>query len=193
MTDLKKMFLGAALAIGFTPLLAQEPWDPHLKLTAGLMNNAESNYIGQNKVYGVTLAGAYPLFTIHGSGILEFGFKTFPTAAVSDGSLTFDDQTDVYFASAMYRHDLWRNGIYVQGGLRVTNAKTVRDMIYLGVGEKVTIKGSRETRAGWCFGAGYRLTDLWSFEVGASSAGLKNVGGKSVTGTIFEIALCIHR
>ena len=197
MIDLKKIFLAAALTAGLTPLFAQEPWDPHLKITAGLMNNAEKSYLGQNKVYGIVLAGAYPL-TIHGSGVVEGGFKVFPTTSTNYGLTVVDDQTDIYFAGLMYRHELWRNGIYLQAGVRGTMANTVRDMIYKGAGEnggdtKEKIKGGRETKAGWCFGAGYRLTDLWIFEVSASSVGFKNVSGITSTETIFEIALCIHR
>ena len=197
MIDLKKMFLATALTAGLTPLLAQEPWDSHLKLTGGLMNGAEENYIGQNKVYGVALAGSYPL-TIKGSGVLECGYKVFPTTSTSYGLTVVDDKTDIYFAGAMYRHELWRNGIYLQGGIMATNTKTLRDMIYKGAGEnggdvKEKRKGERETGAGWYFGAGYRLTELWTLEISASSVGFKNVDGVTSTGTIFEIALCIHR
>jgi len=190
MIDLKKIFLTTALAVGLTPLFAQEPWDSHLKITAGLLNNAEENYLGQNKVYGIAIAGAYPL-TIHSSGVVEGGYKVFPTASTSYGLTVVDDKTDIYFAGAMYRYELWRNGIYLQGGIRAMNTKTVRDVISSDA--KETRKGERETKAGWCFAAGYRLTDLWSVEIGASSASFKNISGVVSSGTIFEIALCIHR
>jgi len=196
MLNLKKIVFAALLTAFAGPLAAQEPWDVHLKLSAGIMNNAEENHLGQNKVYGLAIAGAYPL-TLKGYGVLEGGYKIFPTTTITENYNRFtDDLSDIYFAGLLYRHDLWRNGIYLQGGLRVTNTRTVRDLIYKnsdGSRDRDRIRGNRETKAGWSFAAGYRLTDLLSVEIGASSAGFNNLEGKSVSGTIFEIALCIHR
>jgi len=192
MKDLKTIFFAIALVVGLSPLCAQEPWDAHLKLTAGMMNNAEENFIGQNKVYGLAIAGSYPL-SIHGAGVLEFGYKVFPTSSVGDGAPTVDDLSDMYFASAMYRYELWRNGVYIQGGVRAANTRTIRDMIYHDAEIKVKYKGERQTKAGWCFAVGYRLTDFWSLEFCASPASFKNVTGLAVSGTIFDVALCIHR
>jgi hypothetical protein len=197
MNDLKKIFFALTLSVGLTPLYAQEPWDVHFKFTAGMMNNAEENVIGQNKVYGLAIAGAYPL-SIHGTGILEGGYKVFPTTTSNYGITVVDDQSDLYFAGVMYRYELWRNGIYLQGGIRASNTRTIRDMIYKGTGEngkdnKEKLKGDRQTKTGWSFAVGYRLTDLWSLEFGASSASFKNVDALAVSGTIFDIALCVHR
>jgi len=197
MKDLKRLFIATALAVGFMPLRAQEPWDAHIKLTAGMMNNAEENFLGQNKVYGLAIAGSYPL-SIHSAGVLEFGYKVFPTSSVNFGNVTIDDLSDSYFASIMYRYELWRNGIYLQAGVRGANNRTIRDMLYLGAGNdgkniRERIKGKRQIKAGWCFAAGYRLTDFWSLELCASSASFKNVEGLVVDGTIFDVALCIHR
>jgi hypothetical protein len=200
MTPLKKaLFSALAFALAFAlPLAAQEPWDPHLKLTAGTMGGAEENSLGQNKVYGLALAGAYPL-TLSGFGVLEGGYKVFPTTSVAIvGNTTIDDLSDIYFMGAMYRHEIWRNGVYVQGGLRVCNTRTVRDIIRHGMGvdgkdDRERVRGTRETKAGWCFAVGFRLTDLWSFEIGASNASFTNLEGTPVGGTIIEAALCIHR
>ena len=198
MNCLNKIFFALA-AVATLPLVAQEPWDPHFKLTAGMMGNAEDKQIGQDKVYGVALAGAYQL-TIKGSLVAEGGYKIFPTTSltINDGTTVVDDQSDMFFVGVMYRHELWRNGLYVQGGPRVTNARTIRDTIFLRAGEngkdiKESEKGGRYSKVGWALGVGYRLTDLWSVEFGASSASFKNLEGQQVNGTIFEIALCIHR
>ena len=198
MNALKRFFLALAAVVAL-PLVAQEPWDPHFKLTVGMVGNAEDKQIGQNKVYGVALAGAYQL-TIHGSVVAEGGYKIFPTTSltINDGTAVVDDQSDMFFAGVMYRHELWRNGLYVQGGLRVTNARTIRDTVFLGAGEngknlKESLKADRHSKAGWALGVSYRLTDLWSVELGASSASFKNLAGQQINSTIFEVALCIHR
>jgi len=197
MTSLKKILFFALLVVLAAPLAAQEPWEVHFKLTAGMMNNAEKNLLGQNKVYGLAIAGAYPL-TLKGHGVIEGGYKIFPTTTITEDTVLDDYLSDIYFASVLYRHDLWRNGIYLQCGLRVTNTRTVEDIIYKGMGPnggdvRERIRGERKTNAGWYFGAGYRLTDLCSVEFSASSAGFKNMAGASVSGIIFEVALCIHR
>lgn len=197
MTNLIKCFFLASLTVAVMPLGAQELWDPHFKLTAGLVTNADGSHIGQNKAYGVALAGAYPL-TVRGSGVLEGGWKIMPTSSESSGTTIVRDDSDIYFLGAMYRHEVWRNGVYLQGGIRGTNAKTTRQIVYMGAGENGTdalekLSANREIRFGWCLGAGYRLTDLWSFEVGASSVGFKNVLGQAKSGMLVEVALVIHR
>jgi hypothetical protein len=197
MPHLKNVLLAALLLAAAPPLAAQEPWDPFLKLAAGTMGGAEENMIGQNKAYGLGLGGAYPL-TLRGFGVVEGGYRIFPTTSVSAGSTTIDDLSDAYFASAMYRHEIWRNGVYVQGGLRAGNTRTIRDVIRRGMGAggrdvRERSKGPRETKFGWCLGAGFRLTDLWSVELGASNASFNNLEGAAVGGTIIEVALCIHR
>jgi len=197
MTNPFKYFLSLSLMVAATPLASQELWDPHFKLTAGLVTNAEGSYIGQNKAYGVVLAGAYPL-TIRGAGVLEGGWKIMPTSSEGSGLTTVKDDSDIYFLGAMYRHEIWRNGLYLQGGIRGTNAKTTRQIVYKGAGEGGTdasekFSADREVRFGWCLGVGYRLTDLWSFEVGASTVGFKNVLGEAKSGMLVEVALVIHR
>jgi hypothetical protein len=191
MIDLLKKLsvIGAASVI--IPLAAQEPWDPHLKLTAGLVSGVSENFIGQDKAYGLALAGAYPL-TAANSCVFEFGYKFMPSATTSyDGWYSVDDRTNFYFASAMYRYELWRNGIYVQGGIRAANAQTIRRTNYSDGWEKD--KAGRHTSAGWCFATGYRLTGLWSVEIGASSVGFKNISETTKNATVIEVALVIHR
>jgi hypothetical protein len=192
--DLRKIFIAFALT-ALAPLAAQEPWDVHLKLTAGIMNNAVEKQLGQNRAYGLAVAGAYRL-TFFGSGILEGGYKVLPTTSVTTGSLTIDDRTEIYFAGVGYRHEIWRNGVYLQGGLRASSAKTIRDVIQAwpdSSKDREKEKADRQTKLGWSFGVGFRLTDLWSIELGASNASFKNIAGEPINGTIFEVALCIHR
>jgi hypothetical protein len=104
---------------------------------------------------------------------------------------TVDDNSNIYFLGAMYRYELWRNGVYVQAGARATNAITTRKTFYSEGWEKV--KADRKTATGWCFGIGYRLTHLLSFEMGASSPTFLNVDGETKSGTMVEAALVIHR
>jgi hypothetical protein len=190
MTNFANRLFALSLVAAAMSASAQEPWDPHLKLTAGQVIGIDGKNIGQDKTYGLVFGGAYPL-TASGWGVAEFGYRFLPTASTDYGLTTIDDKSDVYYASLMYRHQLWRHGIYVQGGIRGTNAKTTRRYNYSESWERVN--ADRETRAGWCFAAGYRLTDRWSAELGASSIGFKNVPGEVVTGTIIEAALVIHR
>ena len=196
MTDMMKKILAASLALATVPLAAQEPWDPHIKITAGFLSNAENNLIGQDKAYGATLAGAYPL-SPKSSAVVEFGYRFLPPASISFGMSTIDDKSDAYYLGAMYRRNVWRNGIYLQGGARVSNALTVRKIIYQDTLEDTRawdkIKGDREVQLGWCLAAGYRMTGLWSVELSASSAAFKNVEGASKTGVLIEAALLIHR
>jgi len=197
MVYLKKLLLAALLSAFALPLAAQEPWDVHFKLTAGAISGAESNSLGQNKVYGLGIGGVYPL-TLSGFGVIEAGYKWLPTLSVTTGSTRVEDYSDFYFVGGQYRHEIWRNGVYVQGGLRAVNTRTVRNVIGIGLGvgggnSKARSKGVRGTHVGWSLGAGFRLTDLWSVEVGLSNASLSNVAGASVGGTIAEFALCIHR
>jgi hypothetical protein len=197
MTTMKRFLQALLLSALALPLAAQEPWDAHFKITAGSMGSAEENSLGQNKMYGFALGGAYPL-TLRGFGVVEGGYKVFPTTSVTSFGTTTDDLTDVYFFGGMYRHEIWRNGVYVQGGVRICNTLTTRDIIRHGVGmggrdDMERVKGLRETSAGWCFAVGFRLTDMWSVELGASSAGFNNIEGEAVGGTMIEAALCIHR
>jgi len=196
MMNWKKRLFAWLLATLALPLVAQEPWDVHFKITAGTISGAAENQIGQNSIYGLAVAGAYPL-TLKGHGLIEGGYKWLPTASVTEDYTRVEDSSDVYFANVMYRHDFWRNGIYAQGGIRLANTRTVRKVAtkYSSYDEEhwEKAKGIRATRAGWCLAVGYRLTDLWSVEIGASSVGFNNVAGASVSGTVFEIALCIHR
>ena len=189
MVYLKKLLLAALLSAFALPLAAQEPWDVHFKLTAGAISGAEASSLGQNKVYGLGIGGVYPL-TLSGFGVIEAGYKWLPTVSGIDGVKRVEDYSDFYFVGGQYRHEIWRNGVYVQGGLRATNTRTVRSEFGL---SKTKRKGPRETAVGWSLGAGFRLTDLWSVEVGLSNASLSNVAGASVGGTIAEFALCIHR
>jgi hypothetical protein len=197
MIDMKKLFFAAALAAAALPVLSQELWDPHLKLTAGIAANAEENYIAQNKAYGLALAGAYPII-VRGAAVFEGGYRFMPPTSQTSGMISVDDKTDIYYAGAMYRQWLWRDGAYLQAGVRGTNAKTVRTITYKGIGENGSdlwerSKADREIKAGWCFGLGYRLTNLWSFEMTASSVGFKNIFGEQTNATIIEAALLIHR
>ncbi|MDR2562238.1 MAG: hypothetical protein LBC63_10790 [Holophagales bacterium] len=192
MTDTKKMFFAAAFAAAALPLASQELWDPHLKLTAGMATNAEDNYVAQNRAYGLALAGAYPI-TVKGAVVFEGGYKFMPPTSQTYGTTVIDDKTDIYYAGAMCRYSLWRDGMYVQAGARGTNARTVRTTTNKGVGLWEKSKAAREVKTGWCFGLGYRLTNLWSFEVTASSAGFINLTGNQINSTIVEAALLIHR
>jgi hypothetical protein len=190
MNDLMKIVFAAGLAVGSVPLAAQEPWDPHLKITAAIMPSAPESLIGQNKVYGVALAGAYPL-SVHGSGVVEGGYKFFIPTSRNFVLSTLDDNSNIYFLGAMYRHELWRNGVYVQAGARATNAITTRKIISGNIWER--LKADRKTAAGWCVAAGYRLTHMWSVEIGASSATFMNVDRQSKSGIMIEAAMVIHR
>jgi len=191
MTDTKKMFFAAAFAAAALPLASQELWDPHLKLTAGIATNAEDNYVAQNRAYGLALAGAYPL-TVKGAVVFEGGYKFMPPTTITSGNTVTDDKTDIYYAGAMLRYALWTDGIYLQAGARGTNARTVRTMTNKG-DWRIKSKADREVKPGWCFGVGYRLTSLWSFELTASSTGFKNLPGNQINSTMVEAALLIHR
>jgi len=192
MTDTKKMFFAAVLTAASLPLASQELWDPHLKLTAGIATNAEDNYVAQNRAYGLALAGAYPI-TVKGAVVFEGGYKFMPPTSTTSGATVTDDKTDIYYAGTMLRYTLWIDGIYLQAGARGTNARTVRTMTNKGVGMRDKVKAAREIKTGWCFGVGYRLTNLWSFELTASSTGFKNFQGNQINSTLVEAALLIHR
>jgi hypothetical protein len=192
--DLKKLFAALALAAA-PPLAAQEPWDVHLKLTAGVLKIAVDNQLGQNRAYGLGIAGAYKL-TLQGYGTLEGGYKVLPTTSVTSGLQTIDDRTEIYFVGAGYRYEIWRNGLYAQGGLRASGAKTIRDIIVAkpdGGKEREKEKADRRINVGWCLGLGFRLTELWSVELGASSLAFQNVAGKQPKGMLIEASLCVHR
>jgi len=191
MTDTKKMFFAAVLTAASLPLASQELWDPHLKLTAGIATNAEDNYVAQNRAYGLALAGAYPI-TVKGAVVFEGGYKFMPPTSMTSGTTVTDDKTDIYYAGAMLRYTLWIDGVYLQAGTRGTNARTVRTMTNKG-DWRIKFKADREVKPGWCFGVGYRLTNLWSFELTASSTGFKNFPGNQISSTLVEAALLIHR
>jgi len=121
-----------------------------------------------------------------------------PPTSMSSVGMSVDDKTDIYYAGAMYRFSLWKDGMYLQAGARGSNARTMRTTTFIGVGQNGTdvsekSKAPREIKTGWCFGAGYRLTNLWSFELTASSVGFKNLPGSQVNGVLIEAALLIHR
>jgi hypothetical protein len=191
---MKKLFFAVIFAAAALPLASQELWDPHLKLTAGMATNAEDNYVAQNKAYGLALAGAYPL-SVRGAVVFEGGYRFMPPTSQTLGSTTEDDKSDIYYLGAMYRYWLWQDGMYLQAGARGNNARTVRTTTYKGNESDVweRAKADREIKAGWCFGVGYRLTSLWSFELTASSAGFKNIYGSQINSTFIEAALLIHR
>ena len=190
MIDQMKKFFAPCLAIAVIPVVAQEPWDPHLKLTGGFVSGIGDSYIGQDKTYGLALAGAYPLIA-KGWGVVEFGYRYMPTSSFGFGMTTIDDKSDTYYASAMFRYQFWRHGLYAQGGLRGSNSRTTRMLNYDESLER--LKADREIKTGWCLAVGYRLTDRWSVELGTSSIGFKNVSGEAISGTIIEAAILIHR
>jgi len=189
-TDMKKIVFAAITAAMALPVFSQELWDPHLKLTAGMATNTEENQVAQKWACGVALAGAYPL-TVRGAVVFEGGYKFLTPTSASSGGLTVDDKTDIYYAGAMLRYTLWRDGMYVQAGARGNNARTVRTFKSVDFRDKK--KAPREVKVGWCFGFGYRLTSLWSFELTASSVGFKNLSGSQINSTMVEAALLIHR
>ena len=192
MTQVWKRYCLAALCLCAPALMAQEPWDSSFKLVAGNFSGAESALIGQNRNYALAMEGAYPL-SRRGSVAFDLGFRVFPTTTVHPSTHAYlDYKTDGFYASALYRHQLWLDGIYVQGGLRASRYKDALDSISNDDGSRVTLKGSPEFSVKPILGLGYRFTAKLSLEANAAPLSVQNVAGQTKSGTLVEVALGIH-
>jgi hypothetical protein len=193
--DLKRTIqsLGAALALCMG-LQAQEPWQGGFKLTAASFPGAEDAYLGQSRAYGVAMFGAYPLGR-SASLAFEAGYRYLPTTTHSFPGQRYEDKSDGYYAGAFYQHRLFFEGFHLQAGLRVSQFVTARRANFLpGDGTSLLTKYRGEYATGIkpVVGAGYQLSDRYSFEVNAGQVEMKNVDGAAKTGTLLEIAFLVH-
>lgn len=187
-----KAMARGALALGLMagPLLAQEPWDPSFNLLAGQVSGLEDARIGQNKVLGLSMQGAYPL-TLHGSVVLDFGYRYTPTQSLSFGSWMQENKNDAFFASAWYRHELFFDGFYLQGGLRSVQTRSMRREIIGSVGSE-HYKAPAQKLFTPVLGLGYRFTDKISLDAHYSRAKFLSLDNASKTSGVIELALGIH-
>jgi len=186
--------LGSAVS-----LQGQDLWDSSLKLSAGVMSGADKAGLGQNKTYGLGIAGAYPL-TLNHVVVFEGGYRVFPTTTQSDIGMKIDDKTDGYFVGASYRYrftqGFW-DGLYLQGGLRLQNLRAQRDLTEFGAASdgsdlRTVFKGERVASTKPVLGVGFRFTERLSLELNLSGLEVQNVKGESKSGTVIEMVLGMH-
>ena len=173
---------------------AQEPWRTGFRLVAGSFSGAADAGLGQDKNYGLSMWGAYPV-TQRGSLEFEGGYRYFPGDTTTSKTLTLRNKTDGYYGGAFYRHKLWVEGFYLQAGLRVWAMKATQTSsvpLEGGGTSKVEVKGPGGTVMKPVVGAGFRLNERYSVVLNAAQAEFKNAAGASKTGTLFEAALSIH-
>lgn len=178
-------------------LQAQDPWDSSLKLSMGMMSGLDEAGISQNKGYGIAMAGAYPLFHSRGSVAFELGYRGFPTTSRTVSSLKQEDaSSDGLFGTAMYRFTIWSQGIYVQGGARLSQFKTTRTTLVRGTGGEADVwfkdKGPSVKSLRPVLGVGYRMNERISVEANAFGVEMKNLAGQSKSGMVFEVVLGMH-
>lgn len=186
--------LGSAVS-----LQGQDLWDSSLKLSAGAMSGADKAGLGQNKTYALGIAGAYPL-TRSQVVVFEGGYRVFPTATQASPGMDIDEKTDGYFFGASYRYRFTQgtwDGLYLQGGLRLHNLRTQRDLLEYGAAPdgsdlRTSLKGARTSSTKPALGVGFRFTERLSVELNLISLTAQNVKGESKSGTVIELALGMH-
>lgn len=192
--------LSLALLLGSSPFLhGQDLWDSSLKLSAGSIKGAEVAGLGQNKLYGLGVEGAYPITRNH-LVVVEGGYRVLPTTSRLSGALTLDEKTDGYMGAIAYRFQFTRgllDGLFLQGGLRRYSLRTQQDTLKPGGAAdgsnlRTTLKGARTTSTKPVFGAGFRFTESLSLEVNFTSLQGENIEGISHSGAVVELALGLH-
>lgn len=181
-------------------LQGQDLWDASFKLSAGMMSGAEKAGLGQDKQYGVSLEGAYPLTRNH-LLVLEGGYRTFPCARTyGDAQTATEDSTDGFFGEIAYRFRFAAgrfDGLYLQGGVRHSMLLAQRDTVYKGASStggdlRVNAKGSRVASTRPVIGVGFRFTDSLSMQLDLAGIQAENALGRSKSGSVIELALGIH-
>jgi len=188
------LLLGSTVAVQ-----GQDLWDSSLKLSAGMMSGAEDAQLGQNKFYGLSIEGAYPLTRNH-LVVFEGGYRVLPTTSRRAGALTIDAKTDGFFGGAAYRFRFTRgmlDGLFLQGGLRFSSLRTEQDTIEPGAAAdgndlRTSLKGVRATSTKPVLGAGFRFTESLSLEVNMTTLKGQNVQGLSKSGMAVELSLGMH-
>jgi hypothetical protein len=178
------------IACGASAAHAQESWDAGFKLVAGNFSGADGAGIGQSKNYGVAMFGTYILSRRQS---LEFdgGYRYFPTATTTSKSVTQDDKTDGYYASALYRWGI-RQDLYVHAGLRASQFRANSLTSYSDGTPSFAVKGGFTTVVKPMVGAGARLSDQYSVELNLVSFETANIAGAAKSGLMVEVALAIH-
>ncbi|MBI4911496.1 MAG: hypothetical protein HY823_02060 [Acidobacteria bacterium] len=189
----RRIFLAAGLLLGLG-LRAQDPWESGFKLTAASYPGAETAYLGQDRAFGLAIFGTYP-FGQAGGVSFEGGYRFFPTTTHVVGPSSWEDKSDGYYATALYRHRLFFEGFQVHGGLRLNQYLTNRRSNFQpGDGSTATTKlrGNYATGVQPLLGVGFRLTGKYGLELNASPLELKAVDGRSKKGTLLELGLLIY-
>jgi hypothetical protein len=184
---------GAGILAGLlalAPLQAQELWDSSFNLSAGMASGAKEAFAGQDKAYGLSIMGAYPLGR-RGSAVFEFGYRYLPSTTTVDGYVVQNLRSDGFLGGALYRHELLFEGFYLQGGLRASQMKTLRTTTF-GVLGQTDDKGPRAVAVRPVLGVGFRFDNLLSLELNAGSLGLKTMTGADKSATLVELSLGIH-
>ncbi len=178
------------IACGASAAHAQESWDTGFKLVAGNFSGADGARIGQSKNYGVAMFGTY-ILGLRQSLEFDGGYRYFPTASTVNNGVTQDDKTDGYYASALYRWGL-REDLYLHAGLRASQFRANSKTFYSDGSSTPAVKGAITTAVRPMVGAGARLSDKYSVELNLVSFETANVGGKTKSGVMVEVALAIH-
>ncbi len=191
--------LGFLLASGVC-LQGQDLWDSSINLSAGMMSGADKAGLGQNKTYGLSIAGAYPLARKH-LLVFEGGYRVFPTTTTRvDSTTALDEKTDGYFGGIAYRYRFIAgplDGLFLQGGLRHSSLIAQRDTITYGAAAdgsdiRKTLKGPRTGCTRPVVGLGFRFTENLSLELNLAGLQAQNVDGVSKSGTVIELSLGMH-
>lgn len=198
MSVVQRSALAAALLLGM-PCAAEDLWDPAFKLSVGSFSGAQEAHLGKDQLYGLTAEGGYPLFR-NGSLVLELGYRQLPHHTQVEGQDSVDAKTYGWLGSALYRHSLGKGfwtGLFVQGGLRLTQMQSQADVVMKGAGpsgeDLLTHHHGDKTQAvSLVLGVGFRFDEKLSLELGLSKMKAENYLGQELDKTVLEFSLGIH-
>lgn len=178
------------LALAVVPASAQEPWDTSFTLLAGMVSGAQNGLLGQDRSLGLSAQGAYPL-TRKSFMVFEGGYRYLPTTTVRSGSSSMDFKSDGFFGSVYYRQEVLVQGLWVQGGLRMSQ---MRNMLLERTGTYSLDhgKGPQTVSVAPALAVGYRFNEKYGVEAGISSLAIKNQSGEEKKATTLDLGLSIH-
>ncbi len=190
MTRTHRFAFVAALMVAPPVLMAQEPVDTSFKLVAASVGDQEKAGLGQDRQYGLTIAGDYPM-TRRGAICLEGGWQYSPSSSREVGINRLEDRRDLYHLGVIYRQGVLLDGFSVQGGLRFTSS-VVTTRTYLGATTWVRDHGPRHGAFAPVLGLHARLTDKLSVEINGTRLATKDRAQVVRTASVLEVALGVH-